>query len=170
MSLSRFSLLCLVAVLCACEGRPPENPSESKPPAGLSASSEPISASTVPLWKTVGEFRAPNGFRYLYVVIPRPGNREGLVAAARAIHEKEPDAWLFLLDDEEKVPEILAANRSGDTRAFPAKWMARHLLGSTAVLTNTSDGRRPWVVYEGQSRSEPVAELPCIDGGGMCKD
>ncbi|MDO4878801.1 MAG: hypothetical protein Q3966_05845 [Neisseria sp.] len=169
MSLPRYTLLCLIAALCACEGRPSGGevsppPSASAQPAASSAS---VSAPTA--WEAAGEFRAPNGFRYLYVVIPRPESREGLVAAARAIHEREPDAWLFLLDDGEKVPQALSANRSGDMSAFPAEWMGRHLLGSTAVAA-MPDGRRQWVVYEGQSRGEPIAELPCIGGGGACRD
>ena len=107
--------------------------------------------------------------RYLYVVIDTPASRDDLIAVAGDIHRKEPDAWLFLLDDEEKIPEMLAANRSGDMSSFPAEWVKQHLSGSTSLML-MPDGKRRWAVFEGQSRSEPIAELPCIEGQGMCTD
>jgi len=103
---------------------------------------------------------------WLLIAAPPPPGGAGL-AVAGDIHRKEPDAWLFLLDDEEKIPEMLAANRSGDMSSFPAEWVKQHLSGSTSLML-MPDGKRRWAVFEGQSRSEPIAELfneldPAID-------
>ena len=175
MLLTRLAALCLTAALCACGGTQTETPSQPEKPAGAPASeasafpAAPSENTAAASWKTAAEFRAPNGLRYLYVVIDTPATRDDLIAVAGDIHRKEPDAWLFLLDAEEKIPEMLAATRSGDMSSFPAEWVKQHLSGSTSLML-MPDGKRRWAVFEGQSRSEPIAELPCIEGQGMCTD
>ena len=172
---TRLTALCLTAALCACGGTQTETPSQPEKPAAAPTSeasafpAAPSENTAAASWKTAAEFRAPNGLRYLYVVIDPPATRDDLIAVAGDIHRKEPDAWLFLLDAEEKIPEMLAANRSGDMSSFPAEWVKQHLSGSTSLML-MPDGKRRWAVFEGQSRSEPIAELPCIEGQGMCTD
>ena len=120
-----------------------------------------------PQWHIIGESEQ-RGLRYLYIEMPRPKNRTGFIAQVREIHAAEPDAWLIILDDDEKIAEVLAANSSGDMSRFPAAWMKEHLLGTTALMLDPKTGTRQWVLHEGAARSDSIATLACIEGKGGC--
>ena len=120
-------------------------------------------------WRVLGEFES-RGLRYLYVLVPKPENRAQLVALAEAIHQAEPDAWLWLSDSDEKIAEIIAANQAGDTaKLLPLQpWLQQHIVANSVLLLNP-DRSRSWVLYEGATRETQIATLPCLDGKGRCK-
>ena len=118
-------------------------------------------------WHIIGETEN-RGLRYLYIEMPRPKNRTGFIAQVGEIHAAEPDAWLIILDDDEKIAEVLADNSSGDMSRFPAAWMKEHLLGTTALMLDPKTGARQWVLHEGAARSDSIATLACIEGKGGC--
>ena len=118
-------------------------------------------------WHIIGETEN-RGLRYLYIEMPRPKNRTGFIAQVGEIHAAEPDAWLIILDDDEKIAEVLAANSSGDMSRFPTAWMKEHLLGTTALMLDPKTGARQWVLHEGAARSDSIATLACIEGKGGC--
>ena len=119
-------------------------------------------------WRVLGEFES-RGLRYLYVLVPKPENRAQLVALAEAIHQAEPDAWLWLSDSDEKIAEIIAANQAGDTaKLLPLQpWLQQHIVANSVLLLNP-DRSRSWALYAGAARGEQIATLPCINGKGQC--
>jgi len=120
-------------------------------------------------WRVLGEFES-RGLRYLYVLVPKPENRAQFVALAEAIHQAEPDAWLWLSDSDEKIAEIIAANQAGDTaKLLPLQpWLQQHIVANSVLLLNP-DRSRSWVLYEGATRETQIATLRCLGGRGRAK-
>lgn len=129
-------------------------------------------------WRIAGEYVNRRGFRNVYAIIPPGLSQEELVARAEAIHQQEPDAWLWLLDSDAELDKVLAAlpaieqtpaDELPDMSQLPSAYLAKHVRANSALVMHP-DGRRTWVLYAGQGRSEELATLPCIDGKGQCRD
>lgn len=139
------------------------------------AASEPeaasVAAAPAPSFGVLGEFTNARGFRNLYVRVPAGLDDAALIAVAEAVHRQQPDAWLFLFDDDAEIGALLAAlpqiEQGQGSGSFPRDWYRQHLV-ATSVLMLQPDGKRPWVLYRGD-RQQELATLPCIDGAGHCR-
>ena len=164
----RKIVLTTALLLAACgqsnaEREPASAPAIASAPAAAASSA----ATTAPSWQIVGEVNSR--FRYLYVLVPAGSSEAELITLAQDIHRSEPDAWLWLVDSSEKVPEGVKAGETGDMSAFPKEWMAQHIVANS-VLMRQPDGRHVWTLYGGSGRNHEIATLPCIDGKGSCRD
>lgn len=196
----------MAVVLCACSpqgregaGEGQSAPMKTKPPVTGSASqpvavpgravaeAEDVAAGAGEAtgadagdrdWRIAGEYVNRRGFRNVYAIIPPGLSQEELVARAEAIHQQEPDAWLWLLDSDAELGKVLAAlpaieqtppDELPDMSQFPSAYLDKHVRANSALVLHP-DGRRTWVLYAGQGRSEELATLPCIDGKGQCRD
>lgn len=174
-----FALL-LLTTLSACSAQPPtsaDTPSNasSNTPA---ASAEAAPAQTPQDWRIAGEFTNRHGFRYVYAIIPAGLSTPELIDRARAIHQQQPDAWLWLLDSDAEIDALLAAlpaieqtppDALPDMSKFPKAYLEQHTRAQS-VLVMHPDRRRTWVLYQGNGRDVELATLPCIDGKGRCRD
>lgn len=155
-------------LLAACGQSGTEQETVSAPTAVFaSANASAPAATNAPQWQIVGEVNSR--FRYLYVLVPAGSSDAELVTLAQDIHLSEPDAWLWLVDSSEKVPEGVKAGETGDISAFPKEWMEQHIVANS-VLMRQPDGRHVWTLYGGSGRNREIATLPCIDGKGSCRD
>ena len=103
------------------------------------------------------------------MLVPSASSDAALVALTQEIHRSEPDAWLWLVDSDEKVSDGVKAGQTGDMSAFPKEWMAQHIVANS-VLMRQPDGRHVRTLYGGSGRERKIATLPCIDGKGSCRD
>ena len=142
-------------------------PASATAPAAASAPAAGSAAAAAPQWRIVGEVNSR--FRYLYVLVPAGSGDAELVTLAQDIPRSEPDAWLWLVDSDEKVADGVKAGQTGDMSAFPKEWMERHIVANS-VLVLHPDGRHVWTLYGGSGREREIATLPCIDGKGSCRD
>ena len=166
----RKIVLTTALLLAACgQSNVEHEPASAPTPAIASAPAAVASsaATTAPSWQIVGEVNSR--FRYLYVLVPAGSSEAELITLAQDIHRSEPDAWLWLVDSSEKIPESVKAGQTGDMSAFPKEWMAQHIVANS-VLMRQPDGRHVWTLYGGSGRNHEIATLPCIDGKGSCRD
>ena len=100
---------------------------------------------------------------------------EWLAALAKNVHAKEKDAWLWLLDSDEKANALLAALpkvEKGDAGGFPREWFQAHTKAYSVLemLPKAQGGGKRWALYRGPyASSDLLAVLPCVDGAGGCK-
>lgn len=121
--------------------------------------------------RKLGQFVTRHGFRRLYVLLPAGLDDAGIIALAQQWHQREPDAWLWLLDDDSQFPKLLETlpkTEQGELADFPAEWIKQHAVANLALVLYPDRSRR-WVLYRGAWKNEEMAELPCIDGKGQCK-
>ena len=166
--MKKTALTAILLLLAACGQSNVER--ETAPASAPAAASMPAagSASAVaPQWQIVGEVNSR--FRYLYVLVPAGSGDAELVTLAQDIHRSEPDAWLWLVDSDEKVADGVKAGQTGDMSAFPKEWMAQHIVANSVLMLHP-DGRHVWTLYGGSGRDREIATLPCIDGKGSCRD
>ena len=76
-----------------------------------------------------------------------------------------------MLDDGQEIEAVLEANRSGDMSRFPVKWIEQHMQANSSLVLYPEDRSRRWILLPKASRNpdDKIAELPCIDGKGMCR-
>ncbi|WP_143325892.1 hypothetical protein [Vandammella animalimorsus] len=121
--------------------------------------------------RRLGEFVNRYGFRHLYVRVPAGLDDARIIALAQQWHQREPDAWLWLLDDDSQFQQLLDSLpkiEQGDLGDFPAQWFKQHAVANLVLMLHADRSRR-WALYRGAHRSDSMAELPCIQGKGGCK-
>ncbi|PAT38392.1 hypothetical protein CK625_02585 [Vandammella animalimorsus] len=121
--------------------------------------------------KRLGQFVNRYGFRHLYVRVPVGLDDARIIALAQQWHQREPDAWLWLLDDDSQFQQLLGSLpkiEQGDLGDFPAQWFKQHAVANLVLMLHPDRSRR-WALYRGAQRSDSMAELPCIQGKGGCK-
>ena len=119
----------------------------------------------------LGQFVNRYGFRHLYVRVPAGLDDARIIALAQQWHKREPDAWLWLLDDDSQFQQLLDSLpkiEQGDLGDFPAQWFKQHAVANLVLMLHPDRSRR-WALYRGAHRSDSMAELPCIQGKGGCK-
>ena len=125
--------------------------------------------------RALGTFTNRFGFRHLYLLVPAGLNDAQLAALAKNVHAKEKDAWLWLLDSDEKANALLAALpkvEKGDAGGFPREWFQAHTKAYSVLemLPKAQGGGKRWALYRGPyASSDLLAVLPCVDGAGGCK-
>lgn len=106
--------------------------------------------------KVLGEFTDQYGFRRLYLVVPAGLSDDDLIALAKAIHEKEQKAWLWMLDDDSQgalMMEELSKATDGSSEKYPLEWIKEHTVAhSKLVMVPKEDNR--WVLYKGVDSDE----------------
>ncbi|MDO4724755.1 MAG: hypothetical protein Q4A97_08345 [Comamonadaceae bacterium] len=119
----------------------------------------------------LGQFVNRHGFRHLYVQVPAGLDDARIIALAQHWHQREPDAWLWLLDDDSQFEQLLGSLpkiEQGDLSGFPAQWFKQHAVANLVLMLHPDRSRR-WTLYRGAQRNNSMAELPCIQGKGGCK-
>lgn len=112
--------------------------------------------------EVLGRFEDQFGFERIYVKL-RPGlNDAQLIAFGREWHAKEPKGWVWFLDDDAKVKQLLASlpeTEKGDLSNFPAEWVATHSLGHIQMEILPGGGRRWTLMPKAERAGEPLAIL-----------
>ncbi len=97
-------------------------------------------------------------FKFSYYLIPKGLSGEALLAEAAAIHAREPDAQLVLVDDESRVKDYIAhakAVSEGRTDVeLPQAWADEHVIASLQKLMSGK-----WMLYKGYGYEE-LGEVP----------
>ena len=94
--------------------------------------SSAATAAAAPL-RTLGEYTDPHGIRRLYLLVSPNLSDAQIMTLAQAVHAKEKNAWLWLLDSDEKAAQMMEAlprTAQGDMAGYPA--VHRHAAGRTA--------------------------------------
>lgn len=108
--------------------------------------------------KVLGEFTDHYGFQRLYLVVPAGLSDDDLTALAKAIHEKEKKAWLWMLDDDSQgalMMEELSKAMDGSSGNYPLKWVEEHTVAHSKLLMMPKEDHR-WVLYKGAYGDELV--------------
>ncbi len=97
------------------------------------------------------------GLTFSYYLIPKGLSQTELIAAAKEIHEQEPDAQLLLVDDESGVRDYINYAKGiseGKTDVeLPKEWADQHII---ANLQKFLSGK--WMLYKGNGYEE-IGEL-----------
>jgi len=97
------------------------------------------------------------GFIFAYYLIPSGLGREELIDTAQALHDREPEAHLILVDDRAGLDEYIHYAKEfsqGRTEApFPKEWADKHII---ANLQKYVSGK--WMLCESYGYNE-IAEL-----------
>jgi hypothetical protein len=98
------------------------------------------------------------GFKFAYYLIPEKLSKEDLKAVAQAIHEKEDNTQLILVDDASGVGDYIkyvkAISGSAEIgEPMPQEWADEHIIANVQKYMN---GR--WVLCEGYGFNE-IADL-----------
>lgn len=92
-------------------------------------------------------------FKWAYYLIPAGLSQEDLLAQAAAIHAREPDTQLVLVDDESQVKDYIAhAKAVTENRTdvpLPEAWANAHVV---ANLQKLMSGK--WMLYKGYGYDE----------------
>jgi len=74
------------------------------------------------------------GISFTYYLIPSGLTREGLIAAAQALHDREPKAHLILVDDQTRLAAYInyakEFSRGNREAPFPQEWADRHVIAN----------------------------------------
>jgi hypothetical protein len=93
------------------------------------------------------------GLKFSYYLIAKDLSREELIAAAKEIHEQEPDAQLILVDDASGVADYVNYAKgisTGKTDVeLPKEWADKHIV---ANLQKFLSGK--WMLYKGYGYEE----------------
>ena len=109
----------------------------------------------------IGEVTLAQGFERQYYLIPQGMSRAEFVELAEAVHEFNPETWLWFLDDDAQVPALLKALprlAKGDDAGFPLAWVAAHTVGHSVVEVDGES--RTWVLYEGAETANRLVSRP----------
>lgn len=161
-----LALVCAGLLHASTLARSPA-PEDKAPPIASVASAEVIE----PL-RVLGTFTNRYRFRHLYLLVPEGLSDAQIASLAQAVHAREKDAWLWLIDSDTEAQRMLDALpkiESGQAHDFPSAWFDKHVVARTALVM-FPEKSRTWVLYRGQGSSQPMAKLPCIDGAGQCRD
>jgi len=97
------------------------------------------------------------GFLFAYYLIPSGLSREELIAAAPALHDREPKAQLILVDDRSQLAAYInyaqESSRGNREAPFPQEWADRHVI---ANVQKYMSGK--WMLCESYGYVE-IAEL-----------
>ncbi|ALG84929.1 hypothetical protein [Gordonia phthalatica] len=117
---------------------------------GITSQAEPI-----------GSFTTAQGFERQYYLIPKGMSGAKFIELAEAVHEFNPETWLWFMDDDSEMPALLASlpkTEKGDLEGFPREWVARHTVGHSVL--EIGGGPRTWVLYEGAENVNRLASRP----------
>lgn len=110
--------------------------------------------------KPIGEFTTGQGLhRAYYLVSPGLSDAE-VVTLAKRLHEQQPDSWLWLMDDEAQMPQLLESlpqAERGDLSNYPTMWVQQHTVAHSVITVG--EGPREWVLFKG---ADPGTELVAI--------
>lgn len=171
-------VLLAISTLLGCDRAVAQVPAVGKtaiaPPSSPSSErAGEVRTSTAPaVLRTLGDYTDPRGFRRLYLLVP-PGLEDAqIVALARRVHAKEKNAWLWLLDSDEKAAQMMSAlprTAQGDMQGYPGKWVEAHTVAHSSLELMPKGGGKRWALYKGPYTTQKLlGTLPCIDGAGGC--
>lgn len=125
----------------------------------LDTSSEPndITMQAEPL----GSFVTAAGTEQQYFLVPTTLGGEEFVELAEAVHETNPEADQWFLDDSSQMPALLAAlpeAEKGNRDGFPTEWVDKHTVGHSMV--QNVDGSRTWVLFKGTGTDTELVSRP----------
>lgn len=106
----------------------------------------------------IGHFTTRQGFDREYYLIPAGMSRAKFVELAEAVHEFNPEAWLWFMDDDSQMPALLKSlpqTEKGDVSEFPSEWVAAHTVGHSVMTIG--GGPRMWVLYQGADSGTELA-------------
>lgn len=124
--------------------------------------SSAATATAAPL-RTLGEYTDPHGIRRLYLLVSPNLSDAQIMTLAQAVHAKEKNAWLWLLDSDEKAAQMMEAlprTAQGDMAGYPGTWVQAHTVAhSQQELLPKGAGKR-WALYKGPYTGTLLGELP----------
>ena len=119
-------------------------------------------AAAAPL-RTLGEYTDPHGIRRLYLLVSPNLSDAQIMTLVQAVHAKEKNAWLWLLDSDEKAAQMMEAlprTAQGDMAGYPGAWVQAHTVAhSQQELLPKGAGKR-WALYKGPYTGTLLGELP----------
>lgn len=113
--------------------------------------------------RTLGEYTDPHGIRRLYLLVSPSLSDAQIMTLVQAVHAKEKNAWLWLLDSDEKAAQMMEAlprTAQGDMAGYPGAWVQAHTVAhSQQELLPKGAGKR-WALYKGPYTGTLLGELP----------
>jgi hypothetical protein len=150
--------LCLAGAACGSAGDTQPGEAAGSTAAAVSSPAEPAAGPAEAPKADAGRSRRLDGytariFKWSYYLVPQGLGRDDLLEEAAAIHAREPDAQLVLVDDESRVKDYIAhakAVTEGRTDVeLPQAWADEHVV---ANLQKMMSGR--WMLYKGYGYEE----------------
>lgn len=123
---------------------------------------QPITINTA---KPIGEFTDNYGFRRKYYVVPASLNDAQLAELGRLLHAKEKNAWLWLLNSDEKAKQMMDTvekTKNGDLDGYPGEWVEKHTAARSS-LNFMPGGGRQWLLFKGPYSMQQLSVLPCFE-------
>lgn len=120
----------------------------------------------------LGEFTDSRGFRRLYLLVSPELSDAQIVDLARRVHAREDGAWLWFLNSDEKIAQVLAtlpATEKGDTSQYPGQWVEAHTVAHSAMEVVLGEKRSRWRLFKGPYSAAVLAELPCPPSDQHCR-
>lgn len=153
--------LCLTGSGAALAETPePNSMNPSQPPSNASAAARPI-----------GEFTDRHGFRRKYYVVPAGLSDAQLTELAQRLHAAEKNAWLWLLDSDEKARQMMEAaprTQDGDLKDYPGQWVEKHTAAHSGLEILPHGKGRRWALFKGPYSGQLLTALPCLDKASQC--
>ena len=138
-------------------------------PNAMNPSPSPSSAS--PVARPIGEFTDRHGFRRKYYVVPAGLSDAQLTELAQRLHATEKNAWLWLLDSDEKarqMMETVSKTQDGDLKNYPGQWVEKHTAAHSALEVLPHGKGRRWALFKGPYSGQMLTALPCLDKASLC--
>lgn len=120
--------------------------------------------------RAIGDFTDGYGFQRRYFVVPAGLEARKLIGIAETLHRESPQAYLWLLDSDEKAAQMMAAMPAalkGETDGYPADWVAEHTAAHLELQLVPKGGRR-WALIKGPLTSGEVLNVWPCDSGPAC--
>ena len=115
--------------------------------------------------RVLGAYTTPRNLHRKYVLIDAGLSDDRLVETARRLHRIEPDTWYYLMDDDSRFDEMLAAlpkTARGDYADWPAEYVEAHFVARVMqVIQGDGEGEvtRSWWVEGGPDRERLASEI-----------
>lgn len=109
----------------------------------------------------IGSFMLSSGVDRQYFLVAKTLSPEKFTELAEAVHETNPEAQMWFMDDSSQMPTVLKAlpeAEKGNLAGFPTAWVDEHTVAHSAV--RDIDGTRTWVLFKGSGTDTELLSRP----------
>lgn len=109
----------------------------------------------------IGEFTSRQGLLRQYFLVSPKLTDQQIVTIATRLHDDHPEAWLWLMDDDAQMPQLLKAlpaTERGDLSTYPSLWVDQHTVAHSVITVG--GGPRQWVLFAGAGTGTELVTLP----------